>query len=108
MLIADVLVASRRIVLANTSGIVDPEDVTLVAEIVSPGSRFMDWQAKPAIYAGAGIPSFWRAELEEVPVIFAYGLSDGRYVELGVARPGGRLTIHEPFHVTTDPADLQP
>ena len=108
MLIPDVLVASRGIVLANTSGILDPADITLVAEIVSPVSKIMDRVTKPALYAGAGIPSFWRVELEDGPIIFAYGLEQGRYVEVGAARPGERLTLNEPFAVSIDPADLQP
>jgi Uma2 family endonuclease len=108
MFIPDVLVANREVVLANTSGILDPTDVTLVAEIVSPGSRIMDRLAKPAAYAAAGIPSFWRVELKNGPVIFAYSLEEGRYVEVGAARSGERLTVNEPFPVSIDPADLQP
>jgi Uma2 family endonuclease len=108
MFIPDVLVANREVVLANTSGILDPTDVTLVAEIVSPGSRIMDRLTKPAAYAGVGIPSFWRVEIEDGLVIFAYGLEGGRYVELGAARLGERLTISEPFAVSINPADLQP
>jgi Uma2 family endonuclease len=108
MFIPDVLVASREVVLANTSGILDPADITLVAEIVSPGSRIMDRLTKPALYAGAGISSFWRVELEDGPIIFAYALEQGRYVEVGAARPGERLTLSKPFAVSIDPADLQP
>jgi len=108
MFIPDVLVANREVVLANTSGILDPTDVTLVAEIVSPGSRIMDRLTKPAAYAGVGIPSYWRIELENGPVIFAFGLEGGRYVELGAARPGEQLVVNEPFAVSIDPAELQP
>ena len=108
MLIPDVLVGSRELVLPNTSGILEPTDVILVAEIVSPGSKVMDRLTKPALYADAGIPSYWRVELEDGPAIFAYGLEGGRYVERGSARPGERLTLNEPFTVTIDPADLSP
>lgn len=108
MFIPDVLVARREVVLANTSGILGPTAITLVAEIVSPGSQIMDRLTKPATYAGAGIPSFWRVELKDGPIVFAYRLEQGRYVELGVARPGEQLTVNEPFPVSIDPADLQP
>ncbi|HEY4939068.1 MAG TPA: Uma2 family endonuclease [Actinomycetota bacterium] len=108
MFIPDVLVARRDAVLAYTSGILDPPDVALVVEIVSPGSRIMDRVSKPAVYAGVGIISFWRVELKDGPAIFAYRLEQGRYLEAGSARPGERLVAAEPFAVSIDPADLRP
>ncbi|HEU5115901.1 MAG TPA: Uma2 family endonuclease [Isosphaeraceae bacterium] len=108
MLIPDVFVGNREVLLANTSGILDPTDVILVAEIVSPGSKIMDRLTKPALYADAGIPYYWRVELENGPAVFAYGLEGGRYVERGSTRPGERLTLNEPFAVSFDPADLSP
>lgn len=108
MLIPDVLVGNRELLLPNTSGILDPTDVILVAEIVSPGSKIMDRLTKPALYADAGIPYYWRVELENGPAVFAYGLEGGRYVERGSARPGERLTLNKPFAVSFDPADLRP
>lgn len=106
--IPDVLVATRDIALPNESGILDPADVALVVEIVSPGSRTTDRVTKPAVYARAGIPSFWRVELEDGPAIVAYRLDQGRYIEVATARPGERLVVERPFAVSIDPADLQP
>lgn len=37
----------------------DPGDVALVVEIVSPGSKTVDRDIKPLVYAQAGIPEFW-------------------------------------------------
>lgn len=108
MFIPDVLVAARDVVLANTSGILDSADIALVVEIVSPGSQTIDRLTKPALYAGAGIASFWRVELQEGPAIFAYHLERDHYVEAGSARPGERLVVNEPFPVTIDPSDLRP
>jgi Uma2 family endonuclease len=108
MLIPDVLVVARDVGLANRSGILDAGDVALVVEIVSPGSRTMDRVAKPALYAKAGIASFWRVELDAGPVVFAYRLEQGRYLEAASARPGHRLALAEPFVVSLDPADLRP
>ena len=108
VLIPDVLVADRDAVLANDSGILDPAVVRLVAEIVSPGSRTHDRLTKPALYAQAGIRSFWRLELDDGPVIHAYRLEGGTYVELATARPGQCLELDEPFPVSLDPADLAP
>ncbi|GAC1367365.1 MAG: Uma2 family endonuclease [Actinomycetota bacterium] len=108
MFIPDVLVAARDVVLANQSGILEPAAVALVVEIVSQGSRTIDRVTKPAVYAAAGIPSFWRVELEEGPGIHAFRLEQGRYVEAGSARPGERLMLQEPFVVSIDPTDLRP
>lgn len=108
MFIPDVLVVTRAVGLADRSGILDPPEVALVIEIVSPGSRTTDRLTKPAVYAGAGIASFWRVEPEDGPAIFAYRLEQGRYVEAGSARPGERLALSEPFPLSIDPADLRP
>jgi Uma2 family endonuclease len=106
--IPDILVATRDVVLANDSGILDPADVALVVEIVSPGSRTTDRLTKPALYARAGIASFWRVELDEGPAIFAHRLERERYAAAGSARPGERLVVTEPFALSFDPADLRP
>jgi Uma2 family endonuclease len=106
--IPDVLVAEREVVVANHSGILDHDAVALVVEIVSPGSRTADRLTKPAVYAQAGIASFWRVELDDGPAVVAYHLEQGRYVETGIALPGKPLTIDRPFPATIDPADLQP
>jgi Uma2 family endonuclease len=108
MFIPDILVVAREVGLKDRSGIVDPSAVALAVEIVSPGSKTTDRLTKPALYAQAGIPLFWRVELEGGPAIFAYRLEQGRYVEVGSARPGKRLVVDEPFPISVDPAALQP
>jgi Uma2 family endonuclease len=40
----------------------DPADVALVAEVETPSSRRYDRLLKPALYADAGIPSYWRID----------------------------------------------
>jgi len=106
--IPDVVVATRDVVVTNRSGILDSAAVILVVEIVSPGSRTTDRLTKPAVYARAGISSFWRVELEDGPTLTAYTLDQGRYVEAGSARPGQRLAVDTPFPLSVDPADLRP
>jgi Uma2 family endonuclease len=106
--IPDVLVVARDVGLADRSGILDSAAVALAVEIVSPGSRTTDRLTKPAVYARAGIPSFWRVELEDGPGVIAYRLEQGRYVVEGTARPGERLVVVKPFPVSIDPADLRP
>jgi Uma2 family endonuclease len=48
----------------RTGRLYEPHELVLAAEIVSPTSVGMDRITKPAIYAGAGIPYYWRIETE--------------------------------------------
>lgn len=90
------------------------EEVLCVIEIVSRGSRRLDRMTKPSAYAEAGIPFWWRVELqpfpgqlhEQVPVILVHELHEGAYrlVErLAAGQPG---KIMRPFPVEFDPAEL--
>ncbi len=42
-----------------------PSEVLLAVEVMSPGSVTEDRITKPAVYAAAGIPHFWRLEADE-------------------------------------------
>jgi putative restriction endonuclease len=94
--------------------VLDPGDVVLVVEIVSPGSRIRDRHEKPAVFAESGIPHFWRVETShykgrtaELPAVVIHELDDtGTY---GLARTigaGAVAEITEPFEVAFDPAEL--
>jgi Uma2 family endonuclease len=82
------------------------EAVLAVVEVVSPSTVSMDRAIKPVMYADAGIPVYWRVELQDGPRIVACSLSHGRYVTRTtlVAGTPGRIT--RPFPVELDPADL--
>lgn len=54
----------RRAVAGSTVWI-EPADIALVIEIVSPGSETVDRTIKPTEYAGAGITHFWRIERDQ-------------------------------------------
>ncbi|MFI1732802.1 Uma2 family endonuclease [Streptomyces acidicola] len=43
---------------------VPAEKLALVVEVVSPGSRQHDRVRKPALFAAAKVPSYWRVELD--------------------------------------------
>ncbi|SHG03045.1 Endonuclease, Uma2 family (restriction endonuclease fold) [Jatrophihabitans endophyticus] len=98
-LVPDLVVAHRsRLRGART---LDPHDVLLAAEIVSPGSVTMDRVLKPAKYAAAGVAHYWRIETDPV------GLTVGRlagdvYVEAGTWQAGEVAELSEPFPVTVD------
>ena len=84
----------------------DPGGVLLVVECVSPGSVTMDRVAKPAVYAGQGIPFFWR--VDDGPRLQSYRLDPrtGSYdtvIELGPGEAGEPLA---PWPVHLDTRDL--
>jgi Uma2 family endonuclease len=59
----DVLVTTARAAARNPSRY-PPHEVVLAVEIVSTGSVTMDRVTKPALYAQAQIPFYWRIETE--------------------------------------------
>ena len=83
-------------------------DVLLAVEVVSPSTRSQDRWRKPSLYAQAGIPSYWRVELDPLHVV-AYRLDvDGFYAEHTRADAGYVFSVAEPFRVEFDPGDLLP
>jgi Uma2 family endonuclease len=72
----DVMVVSADATNRNVSHYL-PTDVVLAVEIVSPGSLAMDRIMKPALYAQAGIPYFWRVETEAGLRVATYRLDTG-------------------------------
>lgn len=94
--------------------LLDPDDVLLLVEIVSPGSTTADRRAKPAAYAEAGIRYYWRVELEnfrgraeDLPVLFAHELHAGReYHQTHRVGAGVLAWLDRPFDISFDPAWL--
>ena len=58
-----------------------PEEVLLVAEVVSPESEERDREDKPFLYATMGIPTFWLIERDKdnAPLVHEHQLVDGTY-----------------------------
>jgi len=77
----------------------------LVVEVVSPSTRKRDRLEKPADYAAAGIPHFWRIEQDPLHV-FAYDLVGGGY-EL-VADSTEELVLTAPFEIKLPIRDITP
>ena len=81
---------------------IEPPDVRLAVEIMSPGSVSTDRVAKPAQYAAAGIPHFWRLELDPL-VLVVHVLVGDVYRE--VARFDDAVEVDEPvavrFHLSS-------
>ena len=99
----DVLLIRRPLPL--THHFVLPDQAALVVEVVSPGTRRRDRLEKPAVYAAAGIPHYWRIEQNPVHV-FAYDLVDGSY-EL-VADSADELVLTAPFEIRLPISDITP
>ena len=107
--IADLVVVARDVVLSDAP-LVRPFDLRLVVEIVSVSSASMDRLVKPARYAEAGIPSYWRVEgvTSGEPSIVVYNLDGCRYQETVTVSAGEQVEVDRPFPVTLAPAQLVP
>ncbi|WP_254189468.1 Uma2 family endonuclease [Nocardia noduli] len=94
------------------------EQVELAAEVVSKSTTLQDRMLKPVVYAEAGIPNYWRFEInpfkgqlpgESLPVLFAYALgTDETYEPTHRVAAGETVTLRSPFEFTVDPASLMP
>jgi Uma2 family endonuclease len=105
MLIPDIVVADADA--AAAAGLsINAHDVLLVVEIASPSTRVTDGKMKPALYATAGIPHYWRLELEPAPRPYCGTRHGGSgYTDLTLTA-GRAVGIAEAFRVTIDPAQL--
>src|SRR3954452_1131974 len=106
MFIPDVMVARSESLCAPGSLYVDPKDVVLVAETISPGNSKFERAWKPQRYADGGIPFYVEVELATMPRITVYELRGTEYVRIADARAGETLRLGEPFEVSFDPGDL--
>lgn len=92
----------------RTGGPLKPAEVLLAVEVVSPSSRRMDRLLKPAVLADAGVPAYWRVELEgpDAPAVVVHELAEGVYREVRTVRAGESAVVDVPFRVELRPAEL--
>jgi len=95
----DVLVATADATERNVSHYL-PAEVVLVVEIVSPGSLAMDRIMKPALYAEAGIPHFWRVETDGGVRVATYRLDVGTGVYTPIGEFDDVIDVTRPFAMT--------
>jgi Uma2 family endonuclease len=82
------------------------DQVVIAVEVVSPGTKRRDRLEKPAEYAAAGIPFYWRIEQDPVHV-FAYELgADGTYRL--VADSTEELVVEKPFEIRLPISEITP
>jgi Uma2 family endonuclease len=93
----DLVVVNRSVVDRNPVR-VDPADVVLIVEIVSPGSRRTDRVMKAYEYAKAGIEHYWIVDLDADPDerFLTHVLREGTYQRVG-ALDGDRVRTEEPL-----------
>jgi Uma2 family endonuclease len=102
MLIPDIVVAK-----SIGAPLIDVSDVAMVVELATPGSATRDRHTKHHLYAEAGIPQFWRIELDTLPVVFAYTLGpDGEYELAARVGAGETFRSADPLAVEFDPGRL--
>ncbi|WP_159425023.1 Uma2 family endonuclease [Streptomyces sp. TLI_053] len=81
-------------------------DIAVAIEIASPSTRVADKKTKPSLYAAAGIPHYWRIELEPAPRLCLGHLERGLYVDR-LVQVGATARLDDPFTLSLDPARLR-
>lgn len=104
LLIPDLVVADLEAA-ADADAVLNACDVAVAVEIASAATRVTDRTLKPALYAAAGIPHYWRLELVSAPRLYLGHLERGNYVDRQV-RPGQTTAVTEPIPLDIDPAQL--
>ena len=98
--VPDVVVYHCR---ASVRDSVTAADVHLVVEVTSPGNASTDRVTKPAQYAAAGIPHFWRLELDPL-LLVVHRLAGDAYEVVG--RFDDEVVLDEPVPVSFRLASL--
>jgi Uma2 family endonuclease len=106
LLIPDVMVARSEALCVPGSLYLDPKDVILVAEIISPGNSRFERAWKPQRYAEGGVPFYMEIELPVVPRVTVFELRGKEYARIADARAGEMVKLGEPFAVSFDPGEL--
>jgi Uma2 family endonuclease len=101
------VVVFRRSALDRCGPALDPGDVPLVVEVLTPGNAGHDLVMKRHDYAAAGIPQYWIADPDGWALtMLRLDGSGRRYRESAVIKPGDRLRTCDPFPIDVDPKDV--
>jgi Uma2 family endonuclease len=74
-----------------------PHEVVLAVEIESPSSVTFDRVTKPALYAQAGIPYYWRIAVEHGIEVVTHRLDPAAEVYRGTGTVTGEVELTEPW-----------
>ncbi|MFF5175248.1 Uma2 family endonuclease [Micromonospora sp. NPDC000089] len=106
--IPDVLVTTAAAAAREPSRY-EPHEVVLAVEIASPSTRSIDRVLKPALYAQAGIPFYWRIEIEdEGIVVYTYKIDPVHEVYTETGRWTKYVDTGEPFPVNLPISRITP
>ncbi|GAA1623064.1 Uma2 family endonuclease [Catellatospora bangladeshensis] len=104
----DVLVVRRAAVNLDWFSF-SPKDVLLAVEVVSPGTQTADRKHKPAEYADAGIPFYWRVEPLPDFTVHTYQLDETDvYESTGTFTAADVITVARLDWATLPVTDLIP
>ncbi|AVT39162.1 Uma2 family endonuclease [Plantactinospora sp. BB1] len=105
--IPDVLVTTAAAAARRTARY-EPHEVVLAVEIVSEGSQSMDRILKPALYAKAGIPYYWRIETDGGLVVHTNRLDPVEEIYVETGRWTQSVDTGEPWPVNLPISRLTP
>jgi Uma2 family endonuclease len=85
-----------------------PHEVVLAVEIVSPTSQSMDRITKPALYARAGIPYYWRIETDGGITVHAHKIDPAQELYEPVGTFNEVVDTPEPWRIEIPISALTP
>jgi Uma2 family endonuclease len=85
-----------------------PHEVVLAIEIVSPTSQAMDRITKPALFAKAGIPYYWRIETDGGIVVDTYKIDPDDEVYVPSGTFADLIETSEPWPISLPISRLTP
>lgn len=96
--IPDVLVMTEAAASRGPSKVA-PHEVVLAIEVVSSGSVTMDRITKPALYAQAGIPCYWRVETADGIAVHTHWLDPGPELYVPIGEFTEAVAVNEPWRI---------
>ncbi|MFE0021358.1 Uma2 family endonuclease [Amycolatopsis sp. NPDC059021] len=99
----DLLVVDRAAVarVDKDDDMLRADEVRIVVEVVSPGSKRTDYQTKHGEYADAGIPRYWIVDLSKpISLVACHQAGELGYQDAPAVT--GAYTANEPFPVKVD------
>jgi Uma2 family endonuclease len=103
--IPDLLVVTAAAAARNPSHFA-PHEVALAVEIVSPSSVSIDRLLKPALYAAAGIPFYWRIETKDGVVVHTQRLDPTEKVYVPTGEHATTIEVDEPWPISVRISDI--
>ncbi|WP_432047488.1 Uma2 family endonuclease [Streptomyces asiaticus] len=105
LFVPDIVVADRTAI--SRGMLAAPlEAILLLGEIVSPSSQSIDRILKPALYAQAKVPAYWRVELEPDVCVVVHELEGATYREVATVTDRESVQVAGEFTLDLDVAAL--